>query len=77
MVEFGFLKPWPQQYAEAAAWLRPIRSIDAFSFSNRPWAIACSDPAIHLGHANRRQWWLVPAAALVPGCLPAQGHDDE
>ena len=27
--------------------------------------------AINLGVSNRREWWLVSAAAMVPGCVPA------
>ena len=28
------------------------------------------DRAIDLGHANRREWWLFKADAVIPGCVP-------
>ena len=33
--------------------------------------------AIHVGHANRREWWLAGADAIVPGCVPAPGGEDD
>ena len=27
--------------------------------------------AIRIGHANRRDWWLLDVGAIVPGCAPA------
>jgi hypothetical protein len=32
--------------------------------------------AIHVGHANRREWWMFRADAVVPGCLPRDGDSD-
>jgi 4-amino-4-deoxy-L-arabinose transferase-like glycosyltransferase len=30
--------------------------------------------AINLGVSNRREWWLVPAAAMVAGCVPVRSQ---
>jgi hypothetical protein len=35
------------------------------------------DRAIDLGHANRRQWWLFKADAVIPGCAPAHVKEEE
>lgn len=78
VVEFGFLKPWTQQYAEAVAWLRDDpQNRSLFILQKAMGDCVQRDRATHLGRANRRQWWLLPAAAIVPGCTPPDQHDDE
>jgi len=32
--------------------------------------------ATYVGHANRREWWMFKADAVVPGCTPASGADE-
>ncbi|MHB1272290.1 MAG: hypothetical protein ACYCZD_05865 [Rhodanobacter sp.] len=32
--------------------------------------------ARHVGHANRREWWMYQAAAVIPGCVPDAGGSD-
>lgn len=76
--DFGFQKPWPEQYREAAEWLQ------AAPAQRRMFVLGaamgeCVDRAraAHLGHANRRDWWLVGADALVPGCVPPAVDDND
>ncbi|MGA0587672.1 ArnT family glycosyltransferase [Dyella sp. KRB-257] len=71
VTEFGFLKPWPQQLADASAWLRadPARRW-LFSLDAAMGRCVDRSKAIHVGHANRREWWMFRADALVPGCVP-------
>ncbi|MFC5582002.1 ArnT family glycosyltransferase [Rhodanobacter terrae] len=72
VTEFGFLKPWPQQYAEAIAWQRqdPARRW-IFSLDDAMGQCVDRHRAIHVGHANRREWWLFKADAVIAGCTPS------
>ena len=63
---FGFVAPWPEQFARAVAWQARV--------PQRRWLMvqdaalpACVDRARAqlLGLANRRGWWLLPAAAAA------------
>jgi 4-amino-4-deoxy-L-arabinose transferase-like glycosyltransferase len=71
VTEFGFLKPWPQQYAEAIAWQQQAPA-QRWIFSLDDAMGQCVDRhrAIHVGHANRREWWLFKADAVITGCTP-------
>lgn len=71
VTEFGFLKPWPQQYAEAIAWQQQAPA-QRWIFSLDDAMGQCVDRhrAIHVGHANRREWWLFKADAVIAGCTP-------
>lgn len=69
--DFGFKKPWPKQFAEATAWQAAA--------PDRRWVFAlvdavtpCVDAARSkvVGYANRRQWLMFRAEAVVPGCVP-------
>jgi 4-amino-4-deoxy-L-arabinose transferase-like glycosyltransferase len=77
VTEFGFLKPWPQQYADAIAWQRQAPA-QRWIFSLDQAMGRCVDRhrAIHVGHANGREWWMFKADAAVPGCLPTDGTDE-
>jgi 4-amino-4-deoxy-L-arabinose transferase-like glycosyltransferase len=76
VAEFGFLKPWPAQFTEAVAWLRADPAHRRlFVLEDAIGDCVIRDRAFDLGRANRRAWWLVPADALVPGCIPA-AHGD-
>lgn len=76
-VEFGFKRPWQQQWAEAGAWLMQdpeARWVMAVDEALGP----CIDreQASIAGHSNRREWWLVPGSAWKPGCtMPASGGE--
>jgi len=82
VAEFGFLKPWPQQYVDAVAWLRQDASRRwIFSLDQAMGDCVDRQHAIHVGHANRREWWMFRADAVKPGCAPAtlpeQNADEE
>lgn len=76
VAEFGFLKPWPQQYADATAWLRQAPA-QRWIFSLDQAMGTCVDRrrATYVGHANRREWWMFQAGAIVPGCTPGANAD--
>ena len=71
VAEFGFLKPWPQQYADAISWLQQDPA-HRWIFSLDEAMGTCVDRhhAVHVGHANRREWWMFRADAVVAGCAP-------
>ena len=80
VTEFGFLKPWPQQYAEAIAWQqRAPAQRWIFSLDDAMGQCVDRHRAIHVGHANRREWWLFKADAVIAGCTPrpAENAADE
>jgi len=78
VTEFGFLKPWPQQYAEAVAWLRQDPA-NRWIFSLDTAMGTCVDRrrATYAGHANRREWWMFRLDAVLPGCIPRENGDDD
>ena len=85
VAEFGFRQPPARQLAAAVAWERadPDRR---WLFVQRSEALAClrfepGPDAARVGVANRREWWLVSAAAArdcaapsPPAQLPAGRH---
>lgn len=80
VTEFGFLEPWPQQYADAIAWLRQDPA-HRWIFSLDEAMGSCVDRhhATYVGHANRREWWMFKANAVVPGCtlrMAGSANDD-
>ncbi len=76
VTEFGFLKPWPQQYADAIAWLQeePARRW-IFSLDEAMGQCVDRQRATYVGHANRREWWMFRADAVAPGCVPSSQSD--
>ena len=80
VTEFGFLEPWPQQYAEAITWLQQDPA-HRWIFSLDEAMGSCVDRhhATYVGHANRREWWMFKANAVVPGCtlrMAGSANDD-
>ena len=80
VTEFGFLEPWPQQYADAIAWLRQDPA-HRWIFSLDEAMGPCVDRhhAVYVGHANRREWWMFQANAVVAGCtlhIAGSANDD-
>lgn len=73
---FGFVVPWPEQLRRGIAWQAqaPARR---WLLVQQP-ALDCVERAriVLAGRANRRAWWLVPAGAVVPGCVPAGRRGD-
>ena len=79
--DFGFRAPWPTQFERASQWLaeapqqrRLFILEDAMKRMGR-----CVDAsrAVRVGHANRRDWWLLGADAVVPGCTPEAAADSD
>jgi 4-amino-4-deoxy-L-arabinose transferase-like glycosyltransferase len=68
---FGFKRPHAEQLAQALAWQHaaPQRR---WLLVQEPALSDCIDRARaqFIGRANRRQWWLVPQAAVVADCVP-------
>ena len=77
VTEFGFMKPWARQYAEATAWQRQAPA-QRWVFGLDQAMGRCVDRhrAIRVGHANGRDWWMFKADAVVPGCLPTDSADE-
>jgi 4-amino-4-deoxy-L-arabinose transferase-like glycosyltransferase len=75
-LDFGFTRPWPEQFAAATRW--QARAPDhRWLFALEDAMGACVDKAgaIDVGRANRREWWVFRADVVVPGCVPAGGTD--
>ena len=74
---FGFHKPWPQQYAEAIEWQSQAPR-QRWIFIQEDAMGECVDraKARYVGTANRRRWWLMGADAHTPGCSPKAPGDD-
>ena len=76
--EFGFTMPFDRQFAQAVAWQAKA--------PDRRWIFAldlamgdCVDRsrAVHVGRANRREWWMFRADAVKPDCAPTTWSDDD
>ncbi|WP_266159500.1 ArnT family glycosyltransferase [Dyella silvatica] len=74
--DFGFKRPVPAQYAAGVQW-QALAPATRWLFAQDSSFGNCVQrgKAIDLGYANRRQWWLFKADAVIPGCVPA-AHDD-
>jgi 4-amino-4-deoxy-L-arabinose transferase-like glycosyltransferase len=69
---FGFVAPWKLQLQRGIAWQRAAPG-RRWLLVQEPALSQCivRERALPAGRANRRQWWLVPASAVIPGCVPA------
>ena len=77
-VEFGFTQPWSQQYADAVAW--QAKAPDQrwiFALSAAMGQCVDRTRAQRIGEANRREWWMFRADAVIPGCVPTSKDDEE
>jgi 4-amino-4-deoxy-L-arabinose transferase-like glycosyltransferase len=75
-VSFGYKLAWHDQLRQALAWQADDpahRWIFAYGKVLAP-CVRMRD-AIHVGHANRREWYLFARAAVVPGCVPPRSDD--
>lgn len=75
-VTFGFKLGWHVQLERALAWQAADpahRWIFAYGKVLAP-CVRIRD-AIHVGHANRREWYLFNRDAVVPGCVPPASDD--
>ncbi|XRD79638.1 glycosyltransferase family 39 protein [Dyella halodurans] len=75
-MDFGFTRPWHAQYAAAVQW-QAQDPAHRWLFVLDPVLGHCVDrsKAMSLGHANRREWWMLKADAVTPGCLPDDSVD--
>ena len=71
---FGFRRAPAEQLRDARAWQAQAPATRWLQVGGEAMD-DCIDrsSAINLGVSNRREWWLVPAAAMVPRCVPAIG----
>ncbi|MGH8182064.1 MAG: ArnT family glycosyltransferase [Rhodanobacteraceae bacterium] len=75
-VNFGYKLAWHDQLQQALAWQAADpahRWIFAYGKVLSP-CVRMAD-AIHVGHANRREWYLFTRSAVVPGCVPPTSDD--
>jgi len=77
-VDFGFSAPSLQQFTAGVQW-QAAAPTTRWLFAQKTALGDCVDhtKAIDLGHANRRDWWMFKADAIVPGCTPASVSDDD
>jgi len=72
--DFGFRLPRDQQYAAAVRWLAEAPAHRRIFILEQAMDAAgsCLDrtKAMRVGNANRREWYLFGADAVVPGCVP-------
>jgi 4-amino-4-deoxy-L-arabinose transferase-like glycosyltransferase len=75
-VDFGFSKPTSQQFVHATQW-QAAAPATRWLFVQEPAMGDCvkRGKAINMGHANRRDWWLFKADAVVPGCIPKNSNE--
>ncbi|HEX5352572.1 MAG TPA: glycosyltransferase family 39 protein [Rhodanobacteraceae bacterium] len=75
-VTFGFKLAWHVQLERAIQWQAADpahRWVFAYGKVLAP-CVRMAD-AIHVGHANRREWYLFTRNAVVPGCVPPASDD--
>jgi 4-amino-4-deoxy-L-arabinose transferase-like glycosyltransferase len=76
--EFGFNQPRDHQYAEAVAWQAQAPAQRwLFSIADAMGRCVDRSRAQHVGEANRRDWWMFRAEAVIAGCVPAAAEDDD
>lgn len=76
VADFGFKKPWNEQFVAARTW-QAEKPASRWIFLNEKAITACVDreKAVLAGASNRRKWYLLPSAAVKPDCNP--GADDD
>jgi hypothetical protein len=77
-IDFGFSTPTSQQFTRAVQW-QSAAPTTRWLFVQGPAMGDCvhRDKAIDVGHANRRNWWLFKADAVISGCVPAANAEDD
>jgi 4-amino-4-deoxy-L-arabinose transferase-like glycosyltransferase len=75
-VNFGFKLAWHEQLRQALAW-QAADPAHRWIFAYGKVLAPCVREAdtIHVGHANRREWYLFNRRAVVPGCIPPRNDD--
>ena len=77
MKDFGFLKPTGEQFTDATHWQAEVPAT-RWIFGLREAVKACVDKSkvTVAGYANRRQWWMFRADAVVTNCVPKLADSD-
>ena len=75
-VDFGFSAPTSRQFVHATQW-QAAAPATRWLFVQDPAMGPCVDrsKAIDIGHANRRNWWLFKADAVIPNCVPKNSDE--
>ncbi|MGH8232944.1 MAG: ArnT family glycosyltransferase [Rhodanobacteraceae bacterium] len=75
-VNFGFKLAWHVQLQRALAW-QAADPAHRWIFAYGKVLAPCvrERDATHVGHANRREWYLFTRSAVVPRCVPPAGDD--
>jgi hypothetical protein len=74
----GFKQPFPDQFRRAVA--RQAEAPDKrwlFVLEKAMGDCVDREKATHVGHANRREWWMFRADAVRAACAPGVEDDDE
>jgi 4-amino-4-deoxy-L-arabinose transferase-like glycosyltransferase len=76
--EFGFTTPFDRQFKQGVAWqaLAP-RKRWIFALDEAMGDCVDRARAVHVGRANRREWWMFRADAVKPGCAPLIKSDEQ
>jgi 4-amino-4-deoxy-L-arabinose transferase-like glycosyltransferase len=76
--DFGFTYAWESQYAEAVRWQAeaPARR-RIFILDQAMGDCVDRSKATRVGHANRREWWLFGADAVIRGCVPVPKAEED
>jgi hypothetical protein len=74
--DFGFSAPTSLQFVLGTQW-QAAAPATRWLFAQEPAMGNCVDrsKAINVGHANRRDWWLFKADAVIPNCVPKNSDE--
>jgi len=77
-MDFGFKAPLPDQLARGTQWLAQAPERRRLFVLEKAMG-DCVDRSLaaKVGHANRRDWWLVGMDAIKPGCVPGGAAEDD
>lgn len=75
-MDFGFSASTSLQFTRGVQW-QAAAPTTRWLFVQEPAMGNCVDrsKAIDVGHANRRDWWLFKADAVIPGCVPKNSDE--
>lgn len=76
--DFGFVRPWHLQLAQAQQW-QAEQPQKRWLFVLRDAFGSCvdADKAQFVGHSNRREWYLLRSDAFRSGCDPAKAKAED
>lgn len=74
--DFGFERPWAQQWPDAIAWLAADPARRWLLVEDSALSRCVDRQRIELaGRANRRSWWLLRDGDVLADCVPGQQED--